>query len=208
MSNVLFVKANDRPADQAVSVQMYDAFLQAYKAANPDDQITELDLFNSELPYYNNAMMTGLFKQANGMDLDEQEKSLTATANGYLDQFLAADKVVFAFPLWNFTVPAQLTTYLFYLAQGGKTFKYTPEGPVGLAGDKKVALLNARGGVYSAGPAEAIEMSMRYVRSIMNFFGITNLVEVIVEGHQQKPDEKDAILEEGRRRAAEAGASF
>ncbi len=44
MSNVLFVKSNDRPADQAVSVKMYDAFLSAYKEANPSDTITELDL--------------------------------------------------------------------------------------------------------------------------------------------------------------------
>lgn len=35
MSNILFVKANDRPADQAVSVKLYDAFLSAYKEVSP-----------------------------------------------------------------------------------------------------------------------------------------------------------------------------
>jgi FMN-dependent NADH-azoreductase len=42
-------------------------------------------------------------------------------ANKYLEQFLAADKVVFGFPMWNMTVPAVLHTYLDYLNQAGKT---------------------------------------------------------------------------------------
>lgn len=65
------------------------------------------------------------------------------------DQFLATDKIVIAFPLWNFATPAPVTTYISYLTRAGKTFTYTVEGPVGHAGDKKIVLLNARGGVYS-----------------------------------------------------------
>lgn len=207
MSNVLFIKANDRPAEQAVSVQMYEAFLKGFKEANPQAQITELDLFAQNLPYYDNAMMTGLFKEAKGIPSEGQEKELADLANRYLEQFLAADKVVFAFPLWNFTVPAQLVTYLFYLLQAGKTFKYTEQGPVGLAGDKKVVLLNARGGVYSEGPAQSVEMSLNYMKSIMGFMGIQPET-VVIEGHNQFPDRKEAIIEEGLRKAREAGASF
>lgn len=56
-----------------------------------------------------------------------------------------------------------LHTYIDYLNRAGKTFKYTPEGPVGLIGDKKIALLNARGGVYSEGPAAGAEMAVKYL---------------------------------------------
>lgn len=31
MSNVLFIKANDRPADQAISVKLYNTFWRAIK---------------------------------------------------------------------------------------------------------------------------------------------------------------------------------
>ncbi|MBP1154684.1 MULTISPECIES: FMN-dependent NADH-azoreductase [unclassified Paenibacillus] len=208
MSNVLFVKANDRPADQAISVKLYDTFLESYKQSHPEDQITELDLFTANLPYYDSTAMTGMFKLAKGMELTSVEQNAADVVNGYLDQFLAADKVVIAFPLWNFTVPAQLITYLTYLCQAGKTFSYTAQGPVGLAGAKKVVLLNARGGVYSEGPMAQLEMSLNYVKNIMGFFGVTDIETTIIEGHNQFPDRAQSIVEEGLNKATKQAASF
>jgi FMN-dependent NADH-azoreductase len=208
MSKVLFIKANGRPIDQSVSVKLYHTFLDAYKAAHPQDQIEELDLFNETLPYYDVDTLSGLFKQAKGFDLTQPEQEKADNVNKYLDQFLAADKVVLAFPLWNFTIPAQLLTYLFYLTQAGKTFSYTPQGPVGLLTDKKIALLNARGGVYSEGPASAIEMSLNYVKTIVGFFGIKDVETVVIEGHNQFPDKAQSIVEDGLRRASDLAASF
>jgi len=208
MTSALFIKANSRPIEQAVSVQLYQAFLDSYKESHPNDEITELDLYNENLPYLNNDMMNGMFKLGKGLELTEEEKKATDLVNKYLNQFLAADKVVLAFPLWNFTVPAVLHTYLDYLSQAGKTFRYTAEGPVGLLPDKKVAILNARGGIYSEGPAQSAEMSVNYVKTILNFWGITNPTTIIIEGHNQSPDKAAAIIEEGIKQAAVEAAKF
>ncbi|MDQ1909884.1 FMN-dependent NADH-azoreductase [Paenibacillus sp. GD4] len=208
MSNVLFIKANGRPAEQAVSVQLYNAFVQSYREQNPQDQITELDLFQVELPYYDVNMINGMFKLGKGFDLTAEEKQGTDVVKRYLDQFLAADKIVIAFPLWNFTIPAQLVTYLHYLCQAGITFSYTPQGPVGLLSDKKVALLNARGGVYSEGPMASLEMSLNYVQTILSFVGIKNVETVVVEGHGQFPDRAGEIIQEGVTKAAALAAKF
>lgn len=208
MANVLFIKANDRPADQAVSVKLYDAFLQSYKQSNPEDSITELDLFAANLPYYNNNTITGLYKLANSYELTAEEQAAADTANQYLDQFLAADKVVLAFPLWNFTVPAQLITYFSYLSQAGKTFKYTAEGPVGLAGDKQVVLLTARGGDYSNEFMASAEMALKLVKQTIGFWGITNPEVIVVEGHNQYQDKAQEIVDNGLKQAALVAASF
>jgi FMN-dependent NADH-azoreductase len=111
-------------------------------------------------------MINGQFKLARGLEVTAAENKAAETANYYLEQFVRADKIVIAFPLWNFTVPAVLHTYFDYLNQAGKTFKYTPEGPVELLGNKKVMLLNARGGVYSEGPAAEVEMAVKYVSNL------------------------------------------
>jgi len=207
MSNVLFVKVNDRPEEQAVSVKMYEAFLKAYKEANPADVITELDLFQENLPYYGNTAITGLYKVSQGWELTAEELAITTTINGYMEQFLAADKVVLAFPLWNFMAPAPLTNYISYLAQAGKTFKYTAEGPVGLVPDKKVVLLNARGGVYTVEPMSALEAAVRPLKGVLGMFGIQT-EEVIIEGHNQFKDRAEAIVTEGLERVAKAASSF
>ncbi|MBC2148449.1 FMN-dependent NADH-azoreductase [Listeria booriae] len=208
MANVLFIKANGLPAERSVSVKLYEEFLKNYKANNASDTITELDLFQADLPYYDATMMSGLFKESTGDTLTDEEQRLADIANGYLEQFLAADKVVMAFPLWNFSIPAQFLTYLFYLNQAGKTFKYTAEGPVGLVTGKEVVLLNARGGVYSDGPMASWEMSLNYVKNILAHFGITNPQSIIVEGHNATPDQAQDLIAAGVEKAAELAAKF
>ncbi|MBC6300822.1 FMN-dependent NADH-azoreductase [Listeria booriae] len=208
MANVLFIKANGLPAERSVSVKLYEEFLKNYTASNAADTITELDLFQADLPYYDATMMSGLFKESTGDTLTDEEQRLADIANGYLEQFLAADKVVMAFPLWNFSIPAQFLTYLFYLNQAGKTFKYTAEGPVGLVTGKEVVLLNARGGVYSDGPMASWEMSLNYVKNILAHFGITNPQSIIVEGHNATPDQAQDLIAAGVEKAAELAAKF
>jgi FMN-dependent NADH-azoreductase len=203
MEKVLFIKANCRPIEQAVSVKLYHTFLDKYREAHPEDEITELDLFQENLPYYNNDMINGMFKLSKGLELSSDEQQAANMVSEYVDQFLEADKVVFAFPLWNFSVPAVLHTYLDYLAQAGKTFRYTPEGPVGLLGDKKAVLLNARGGVYSEGPAQASEMSVNYVKTMLTFWGVKEIESVIIEGHNQYPDQAENLIENGLKKAAD-----
>ncbi|WP_427109843.1 FMN-dependent NADH-azoreductase [Lysinibacillus xylanilyticus] len=208
MTTVLFVKANNRPTDQAVSVKLYETFLTSYKESHPNDTVVELNLYNEELPYVGVDMINGTFKASRGVDLTAEEAKAVAVADRYLDQFLAADKVVFGFPLWNLTIPAVLHTYIDYLNRAGKTFKYTPEGPVGLIGDTKIALLNASGGVYSEGPKAEVEMAVKYVANMMNFFGVKDIEKVVIEGHNQFPDKAEKIIATGLEKAVKVASAF
>ncbi|WP_188389913.1 FMN-dependent NADH-azoreductase [Priestia taiwanensis] len=208
MSKVLVIKANDRPAEQAVSSKMYETFVQNFKEANPSVEVTELDLFALNLPYYGNTAIAGGYKRSQGMELTAEEAEAVEVVDQYLNQFLEAEKVVFAFPLWNFTVPAPLITYISYLSQAGKTFKYTEQGPVGLAGDKKVAVLSARGSVYSSEPMASMEMAANYVTTILGFWGITNYETVIIEGHNQYPDRSQQIIADGLEKVAQVAKAF
>ncbi|WP_339233964.1 FMN-dependent NADH-azoreductase [Paenibacillus sp. FSL R5-0517] len=210
MTSVLFIKANNRPAEQAVSVQMYDTFLKTYKERNPQDTIIELDLYSAELPYYGNETISGLYKNAQGLEATAEERLAAEIANRYLDEFLSVDKVVFAFPLWNLTVPAPLITYLSYLLQAGKTFRYTAEGqPEGLIGDKKFALLNARGSDFSSEEVAPLDMGLNYVKNIIGLlFGIKNPESVVIEGHAKYRDQAAEIIESGLKKTAELAARF
>ena len=110
--------------------------MESFKESHPEDQITELDLFAENLPYYDSTAINGMFKVAQGLEATPEEQAVASNVSKYLDQFLATDKIVLAFPLWNMTVPAVLHTYIDYLNQAGKTFKYTPQGVVGLVTGK------------------------------------------------------------------------
>ncbi|MCY8818898.1 NAD(P)H-dependent oxidoreductase, partial [Bacillus atrophaeus] len=99
-------------------------------------------------------------------------------------------------------------TYVDYLSRAGVTFTYTPEGPKGLMGDKKVALLNARGGVYSEGPMAALEMSLNFMKTVLGFWGVQDLHTVVIEGHNAAPDNAQTIVEKGLQEAKDLAAKF
>jgi FMN-dependent NADH-azoreductase len=90
-----------------------------------------------------------------------------------LDEFLAADTIVIGAPMYNFTLATQLKTWLDRILVAGKTFRYTANGPEGLATGKRVIVALARGGIYSEGsPAAALEHLETYLRGVFNFIGI------------------------------------
>jgi FMN-dependent NADH-azoreductase len=90
-----------------------------------------------------------------------------------LDEFLDADTVVIGAPMYNFTLPSQLKAWLDRILVAGKTFRYTENGPEGLAGGKRVIVALARGGFYDQGsPAAALEHLESYLRGVFGFIGI------------------------------------
>ena len=90
-----------------------------------------------------------------------------------LDEFLAADTIVIGAPMYNFTLPTQLKAWIDRIVIAGTTFRYTENGPEGLANGKRVIIALARGGFYNEGsPAAALEHLESYLRGVFNFIGI------------------------------------
>lgn len=194
--NILVVKANNRPSSEGVSSKMHEVFMNELPQTS-DLNINTFDVFKEDMPYFGQDFFNAMTKSAQAEQLTDIEQRILTASNKAMDAFMDADIVVFAFPLWNKTIPAPLQTFIDYVYRAGVTFSYSENGPVGLVPDKKVIILNARGGVYSTPEMAPAEMSVNYVRMIMNFFGITNIEEVIIEGHNQYPDRAEQIIADG-----------
>jgi FMN-dependent NADH-azoreductase len=111
-----------------------------------------------------------------------------------LDEFLAADTIVIGAPMYNFTLPTQLKSWIDRLMVAGKTFRYTENGPEGLAGGRRVIVAIARGGVYSEGaPAAAFEHLETYLRGVFNFIGIEPEF-VIAEGLNISAEQREESI--------------
>jgi FMN-dependent NADH-azoreductase len=113
-----------------------------------------------------------------------------------LDEFLAADTVVVGAPMYNFTLSTQLKAWIDRIMVAGKTFRYTENGPEGLAGGKRVIIALARGGFYNQGsPAAALEHLESYLRGVFNFMGIEPEF-VAADGLAIGPEQRDRSIKQ------------
>jgi FMN-dependent NADH-azoreductase len=107
-----------------------------------------------------------------------------------IKELLGADVIVIGAPMYNFSIPSQLKAWIDRVAQAGRTFRYTAEGPVGLATGKKVIVVSTRGGVYAGTAYEAaMDHQESYLRTVLNFLGMTDVTFVRAEGIAMKKDE-------------------
>ena len=111
------------------------------------------------------------------------QKRENAVSEALVSQFLAADVIVIGAPLYNFSIPSQLKSWIDRIAQAGRTFTYTDKGPKGLAGGKTVIVASTRGGVYSTSEGgRAMEHQESYLQTVFGFLGITDVRFVRAEG--------------------------
>jgi FMN-dependent NADH-azoreductase len=161
-------------------------------AERPDTEVTYLDLAAQELPH---------LSQKSLVRPDELEAARNMEA---LEQFLAADAIVIGAPVYNFTIPSQLKAWIDRIAVAGKTFRYTENGPQGLAGGKEVIVAVARGGVRA--PDASGEFGEPYLRFLFAFLGIDNLRFVRAEGLAISPQHRAASLSAARAAIADRNA--
>ena len=111
-----------------------------------------------------------------------------------LEEFLAADTIVIGAPMYNFTLPTQLKSWIDRIVVAGKTFRYTENGPEGLATGKRVIIGLARGGFYNEGsPAASLEHLETYLTGVFNFIGIQPEF-VAADGLNIGPEQREASL--------------
>ena len=204
--NVLVVKANNRPASEAVSSKMYETFMANVEGVN----VTTYDVFAEDMPYFGQDLFNAFGKMSSGEELTDLEQRIVAAKQKAKDALSAADIVVFAFPLWNLTIPAKLQTFVDYVYEAGYAFKYDENGQaVQLMTDKKAIILSARGGVYSTPEAAPMEMAVNYMKNVFGgVFGMEIIDEVIIEGHNATPDQAQSIIAEGLEKVAAAAKNL
>ena len=105
---------------------------------------TVLNLYNEDIPELTaetlpvfNGAYSGDGKDA---ELSKGAQHFLARNAELLEQFKAADRVIIAMPMHNFTVTSRLKDYLDNIIVPGQTFQYTREGPQGLMGGHKARL--------------------------------------------------------------------
>jgi FMN-dependent NADH-azoreductase len=211
MANVLLVTAHPGSSSHSVSLGMADKFLETYKTSNPSDTVTTLDLYSEEIPLIDADVLSawGKFQAGEADQVTAEEGRKVARLGVLSDQFVAADKVIFAAPMWNFGYPPLMKAYMDgAMVVAGKTFAYTEQGPKGLLNNKKAVILEASGSHFTGTPIEAYTHASNHLKGILNFIGIQDVTVVKAEGLAQTPDKRDQIILNANTLATSTAVSF
>lgn len=204
MTNLLVIKAHPLTSAKSKTLQILDVFLAAYQAAHPDDFITTRSLYNEDFPEID-AEMFEAWRASNAKEtLTARQNDHLTVFNTALQEFIDADKIVIANPLWNLSVPTKLKSWLDAITVAGKTFKYNPDGSVSpIVSGKNVIHIQAAGGEY-----HGQDLGSVYIDTLMRFLGADAVSKISVEGMDRYPEQTDTIMNKAQDQAQRVAASF
>ncbi|SDD17223.1 FMN-dependent NADH-azoreductase [Aquimonas voraii] len=164
----------------SASRELTAAVVRQLRADSPHVEVSYRDLDAQPLPHFTGATLA---------KSDPAEAELAKTV---LEEFLAADVVVIGAPMYNFSLPSTLKAWIDRIAVAGVTFRYTANGPEGLAGSKRVIVASTRGGIY--GDASPADFQEAYLRQVFAFLGISSIEVLRAEGLNLSPENRQQGL--------------
>ncbi|RXZ36144.1 FMN-dependent NADH-azoreductase [Oxalobacteraceae bacterium CAVE-383] len=169
------------------------------------DTVIERDLAGQPVPHLDEATMGAFFTPADKRS-PAQNQAL-ALSDKLIAEVQSADTIVIGAPMYNFSISSGFKAWIDHVARAGVTFKYTETGPVGLLQGKKVFVFTARGGVYSYGPAAAMDFHETYLRAVLGFIGLTDVTFVHTEGLGMGEEAVKQAVAQTRGKVAELAAA-
>jgi FMN-dependent NADH-azoreductase len=170
-SSILGQNSASRPLSAAI--------VASWQTAVPGLQVRYRDLAAQPLPHLGAGSLAGA------------DPAEAAEAERVMQEFLEADVVVIGAPMYNFSVPSTLKAWIDRVAVAGRTFRYTEQGPQGLAGGKQVIIASTRGGFHQSGGTDFQEP---YLRQVFGFLGITDIEFVRAEGLAVSPQQREDAM--------------
>ncbi|MFL0988686.1 FMN-dependent NADH-azoreductase [Vibrio parahaemolyticus] len=191
MSRVLALKSSIL-GDYSQSNKLVEDFIKHVD----QDQLTVRDLAANPLPVLDFAVATALRATE---DLSQEQQAVVDLSDTLIEEVKAADTLVIAAPMYNFTIPTQLKNWIDLIARAGVTFKYTENGVQGLIEGKKAIVVTTRGGIHKDSPTDNVTP---YLRTVLGFVGITDVEFVYAEALNMGDDAASKGISEAQSQLA------
>lgn len=166
--------------EKSYSIKLSKAIVEKIKDKYPEHKLQVVDLVTSEIPQLTPKVLGAFFIPTE--QLTEEQKDLVALSDKLVNQLLDADVIVIGAPLYNYTIPTHLKSWIDHITRAGITFGYSENGPVGLVKDKKIYVAMTAGGIYAEGPNKQNDFVAPYLKSFLGFLGMIDVTVFRAEG--------------------------
>lgn len=190
MAKILHVISSPR-GEASNSIKLGNAIIEKLKEQHPETLVTVRDLTKGPFPHLEEAHLNAFFTPVE--QHTEENKEAIRHSNEAVKEIFDADILVIDAPMYNFSIPSTLKSWIDHIARAGITFRYTADGPEGLIKGKKVYLAVTTGGVYSSGPMTSADFVAPYLKAVLGFVGLTDVVVNRAEGFAMPDLQADAL---------------
>lgn len=164
--------------DASVSTKLTHDLAARLKAADPGNEVVLRDIGSDPVPHLTAATVQGI----RGVAESDAERAAQALSDELIDELRNADLIVIGAPMYNFGMPSTLKAWFDHVLRARVTFRYTEDGPEGMLTGRRAVVVETRAGVYSDGPAAAMDSQEPHIRTLLGFMGITDVRFIRVEG--------------------------
>jgi len=184
---ILHIDASARQSG-SVSRDLSSRVVAGLTARNSGAKVIRRDLADG-VPFIDDTFTTAINTPES--ERTPAQKKALRVSDALVAELQGADAVVIGSPIYNFGVPAAFKAWIDQVARAGVTFKYTPDGPVGLLDGKKAYVAFASGGTQIG---SEIDFASGWMKHILGFIGIHD-VEVVAADRTMMDDQSVARAE-------------
>lgn len=185
MKKVLIINASARTLESK-SRELAFVLAEHWKITHQKPEISYRELGNVHISHISEAWIAATLKSADNRS--EAENSILSESTTYVAELKAADVIVLATPMYNWSIPSALKAYIDQVFRVNETFSVNPANPenpyVGLLKNKTLFLLLSRGGRgYEPGEPNAhLNFQSTYLKTVFNIMGIHDIHTIAIDG--------------------------
>lgn len=189
MTTLLRIDASARQSGSH-SRQFADRLQTQWQAIHPNASVIYRDLAHQVVPHIGLKTIEGYYTPASQMT--KELHAATAMSDQLIDELLSADTLLLSTPMYNFSTPSSLKSWIDQVVRVGKTFSYDPtNGLKGMIKDKDAFIVTASGAPFSSTPIASMDFLVPYLKMLFEFLGFDPVEVIRIEGTTADPETFD-----------------
>jgi FMN-dependent NADH-azoreductase len=183
MKQLLHIEASPRGSRSRSGV-IGAHILRALQEKYPDLQTQTQNLFDADLPPFDQGTVSGRYGLLMGEPVPPEQSQAWNALRSITDHFLTFDTWLFTVPMWNFGLPYRLKHYIDLITHPGLTFRNDAQGNVeGLASGRTAIIVAASAMPFGSNPdIDGLDFQLSYLKAWLGFIGVADIHAVRVAG--------------------------
>lgn len=187
MNKVLIINASVR-SENSHSRKLTKLFIENWKMKNPNDLYSYREVGMEKIPAINEKWIASAFIKP--IDRTEVNQSGVEFSDVLVKEFIEHNIYVLGTPMYNWSIPSGLKSYIDQLMRINETWKFRsgkPDGDyVGLLHDKKMFILSSRGdtGYGENEKNEHMNFQTTYLKFVFGIMGIKDTTIISLDNEE------------------------